>query len=184
MTSVSVGSLFGYCRIAFGRIGRCRDRLGPFSNHATVQIVSKSDWERDNRDEFGGKRLNQDAFWTMSDCCRDYINLFFTNLIKFEFPARIHGILIRLLTTLNRGLLYTCLCSVKGTCMMGFFVLFLLFLTWFSLSLSPTDRPSAYFLFLDIWNHWCKCSYVHYQMNSAGSTCFIKLKDKRHKNNF
>ena len=58
-----------------GESGRCRDRLGPFFNHATVQIVSKSDWERDNRDEFGWKRLNQDAFWTMSDCCRDYINL-------------------------------------------------------------------------------------------------------------
>ena len=141
MTSVSVGSLFGYCRIAFGRIGRCRDRLGPFSNHATVQIVSKSDWERDNRDEFGGKRLNQDAFWTMSDCCRDYINLFFTNLIKFEFPARIHGILIRLLTTLNRGLLYTCLCSVKGTCMLGFFCV-VFSICYLIQLIIITDRPT------------------------------------------
>ena len=35
-----------------------------------IQIGSKSDWERHNRDEFGWKRVNRDASWTVSDCYR------------------------------------------------------------------------------------------------------------------
>ena len=59
--AVSVCSLSGHCLISVGSLsgesGCCRDRFGSFFTMRKIQIGSESDWELENRDEFGWKRL-------------------------------------------------------------------------------------------------------------------------------
>ena len=79
------------CRIALGRIGT---DLVIFTMWK-IEIGSESYGELENRDGFGWKRRNRDASWTVSDCCRDKLNV-------FTILATNHTILIRLLTNCSR----------------------------------------------------------------------------------
>ena len=75
---ISVGSHSGES----GESGCCRNRFGAFFVTRKIQIRLYSDWERENRDRFGLKQLNRDASVTISEYCRDQINIF-TNLWIF-----------------------------------------------------------------------------------------------------